>query len=75
MFRCRVAEISDNLAGDKRPTILIINILQRTIATRSYKKTYNLAGIQMSNIYHNILTINALHLINTTKSSARLSDI
>ena len=35
----------------------------------------NLAGILMSYIYHNLLTINVLHLMNVTKSSARLSDI
>ena len=28
----------------------------------------------MSYIYYNLLTINALHLMNVTKSSARLSD-
>lgn len=28
----------------------------------------------MSYIYHNLLTINALHLMNVTKSSARLSE-
>ena len=42
------SEISDNLAGDKRLILLIINVLQQTIAARSYEKTYNLAGIPMS---------------------------
>ena len=74
-FRCIVAEISDNLAGNKRTIVLIISALKQTIAARSYEKLYNLAGILMSYIYHNLLTINALHLMNVTKSSARLSDI
>ncbi|MCI7462494.1 MAG: hypothetical protein MSA95_05565, partial [Bacteroides sp.] len=47
-FRCCVAEISDNLAGDKRRMVLIISVLQQTIVSRSYEKTYNLAGILMS---------------------------
>ena len=34
-FRYCVAEISDNLADDKRPIMLIINTLQQTIAARS----------------------------------------
>ena len=72
---CYVTEISDNLAGDKRRIVLIISVLKQTIAARSYEKTYNLAGIRMSCIYHNLLTINALHLMNVSKSSARLSDI
>ena len=75
VFRCCVAEISDNLAGDKRLILLIISALQQTIVARSYKKTYNLTGISMSHIYRNLLTINALHLMNVRKASARLSDI
>ena len=47
-FRCDVADFSDNLAGNKRPIVLIISVLQQTIAARSYEKTYNLAGIPMS---------------------------
>ena len=75
MFRCDVAEFSDNLAGNKRPIVLIIRVLQQTIAARSYEKAYNLAGIPMSYIYRNHLITNALRLFNATKSSARLSDI
>mgnify|MGYP004651510247 FL=1 len=74
-FRCDVAEFSDNLAGDKRLIVLIISALQKTIAARSYEKTYNLAGILMSCICHNHLIINELCLFNITKSSTRLSDI
>ena len=48
VFRCDVAEFSDNLAGDKRLIELIISALQQTIVARSYEKTYNLAGIPMS---------------------------
>ena len=73
--RCSVAEISDNLAGDKRLIVLIISALRQIIAARSYEKTYNLAGFSMSYIYRNYLIINVLHLINVTKSTARLSDI
>ena len=69
------AKFSDNLAGDKRLILLIINVLQQTIAAKSYEKTYNLAGIPMSYIYRNHLIINVLHLLNIAKSSARLSDI
>ena len=68
-------EISDNLAGDKRLILLIINVLQQTIAAKSYEKTYNLAEIPMSYIYRNHLTINVLRLLNIAKSSARLSDM
>ena len=75
VFRRCVAEISDNLAGDKRLIVLIISALQQTIAARSYKKTYNLAGILISYLYHNILSINTLQLISAAKSPARLSDI
>ena len=69
------AKFSDNLAGDKRLILLIINALQQTIAAKSYEKTYNLAGIPMSHIHRNHLTINVLRLFNIAKSSARLSDI
>ena len=69
------AKFSDNLAGDKRLIMLIINVLQQTIAAKSYEKTYNLAGIPMSYIHRNHLIINALRLFNVAKSSARLSDI
>ena len=75
VFRCDLADFSDNLAGDKRQIVLNISVLQQTIANRSYEKTYNLAGIPMSYIYRNHLIINALLLFNLTKSSARLSDI
>ena len=75
VFRFDVAEISDNLAGDKRLMVLNISALQQTIAARSYEKTYNLAGIPMSYIYCKHLIINALRLFNVAKSSARLSDI
>lgn len=33
-FRCIVAEISDNLAGNKRTIVLIISALKQTIAAR-----------------------------------------
>ena len=75
VFRCDVAEFSDNLTGDKILIVLNISALEQTIAARSYEKTYNLAGIPMSYIYRNHLTINALRQFNVTKSSARLSDI
>ena len=75
MFRCGVAEFSDNLAGDKRLIVLIISALQQTIVARSYEKTYNLAGIPMSYIYCKYQIINALRLFGMAKSSARLSDI
>ena len=75
MFRCDVADFSDNLTGDKILIVLNISALQQTIAARSYEKTYNLAGISMSYIYRNHLIINALCLFNVTKSSAGLSDI
>ena len=75
MFRCGVAEFSDNLADDKRQIVLNISVLQQTIVARSYEKTYNLAGVLMSYIYRNLLIINALHLFYMVKSSVRLSDI
>ena len=75
VFGYDVAEVSDNLAGDKRLIVLNISALQQTIAARSYEKTYNLAGIPMSYICRNHLITNALRLFNVTKSSARLSDI
>ena len=75
VFRCDVAEFSDNLAGDKRLIVLNISASQYTIAARSYEKTYNLAGILMSYIYHNHLITNALCLFDVIKSPARLSDI
>ena len=74
VFRCDLAEFSDNLAGDKRLIVLNISVLQQTIAARSYEKTYNLAGIPMSYIYRNRLIVNTLRLFNLTNSSARLSD-
>ena len=75
VFRCSVAEISDNLAGDKRLIVLIISVLQQTIAARSYKKTYHLAGIGIVYICRNVLSINMLHCIGIPKPPARLSDI
>ena len=69
------AKFSDNLAGDKRLILLIINVLQQTIAAKSYEKTYNLAGILVSYIYCKYQIINALRLFGMAKSSARLSDI
>ena len=60
VFRCDVADFSDNLAGDKRLIVLNISALRQTMAARSYEKTYNLAGIPMSYIYRNHLTIKAL---------------
>ena len=69
------AEISDNLAGDKRLIVLIISVLQQTIAARSYKKTYHLAGIGIVYICRNVLSINMLHCIGIPKPPARLSDI
>ena len=60
VFRCSVAEISDNLAGDKRLIVLTISVLQQIIAARSYKKTYHLAGAKnrqypVINLYINII--------------------
>ena len=75
VFRCCVAEISDNLTGDKRLILLIISVLQQMIVARSYEKTYNLAGVLMSCIYRKFLSINVLHLMSVTKSPSRLSDI
>ena len=75
VFRCSVAEISDNLAGDKRLIVLIISVLQQIIAARSYKKTYHLAGIGIVYICRNVLSINMLHCIGIPKPPARLSDI
>ena len=75
VFRCDVAEFSDNLADDKRQIVLNISVLHQTIVARSYEKTYNLAGIPMSYIYRNHLTIKVLYLFNIAKSSARLSDM
>ena len=75
VFRCNVAEFSDDLAGDKRLIVLNISTLQQMTNARSYEKTYNLAGIPTSYIYRNHLITNALSLFNVTKSSARLSDI
>ena len=75
VFRCDVAEFSDNLAGYKRVIFLNVKMLQQNAPARSYEKTYNLAGILMSYIYRNHLIINALRLFNVTKSSAMLSDI
>ena len=74
VFRCDVADFSDNLAGYKRVICLNVKMLQQNAPARSYEKTYNLAGIPMSYIYRNHLIINALRLFNITKSSARLSD-
>ena len=75
VFRYDVAEFSDNLAGDKRLIVLNISALQQTIAARSYEKTCNLAGVLMSCIYRKFLSINVLHPMSVTKSSAKLSDI
>ena len=73
-FRCSVAEISDNLAGNKRLIALIISALREILAAGSYEKTCNLAGVLMSCIYRKFLSINVLHLMSVTKSSAKLSD-
>ena len=75
VFRCDVAEFSDNLAGYKRVICLNVKILQQNAPARSYEKTYNLAGIPMSYIYRNHLIINVLRLFSAIKSFARLSDI
>ena len=74
-FRCRVAEFSDDLAGNKRLIVLIISVLQQIIAARSYEKTYNLAGIGIVYICRNILSVNTLRHIGVPTSPARLSDI
>ena len=74
VFRCSVAEISDNLAGDKRLIVLIISVLQQIIAARSYKKTYHLAGIGIVYICRNLLSVNTLRYIGVPTSPARLSD-
>ena len=73
--RCRVAEISDNLAGDKRLIVLIISTLQQSIAARFYEKTYNLAGVLTDQCQRNTLSISTLYLIRETNHPARLSDI
>ena len=75
VFRCSVAEISDNLAGDKRLIVLIISVLQQIIAARSYKKTYHLAGIGIVYICRNILSVNTLRHIGVQTSPARVSYI
>ena len=75
VFRCSVAEISDNLAGDKRLIVLIISVLQQIIAAGSYNKTYNLAEIGIVYICRNILSVNTLRHIGVPTSPARLSDI
>ena len=69
------AELSDNLAGDKRLIVLIISVLQQIIAARSYEKTYNLAGIGIVYICRNLLSVNTLRYIGVPTSPARLSDI
>ena len=74
-FRCSVAEISDNLAGNKRLTMLIISILHKKIAARSYEKIYNLAGVLMIYLRYKHLITNTLHPTDVTKSFARLSEI
>ena len=66
--------LSDNLAGNKRLIALIISALREIIAAGSYEKTYNLAGVLMTCIYRKFLSINVLHSMNVTKSSAKLSD-
>ena len=75
VFRYTVAEISDNLAGDKRLIVLTISVLQQIIAARSYKKTYHLAGIGIVYICRNLLSVNTLRYIGVPTSPARLSDI
>ena len=75
VFRCDVAEFSDNLAGYKRVICLNVKILQQNAPVRSYEKTYNLAGISMSYIYRNHLIIIALRHFSVTKSFAKSSDI
>ena len=74
-FRCSVAEISDNLAGNKRLIVLIISALREMIAARSYEKTYNLAGVLTDQYQRNTLSISTLYLIGETNHPARLSDI
>ena len=68
-FRCSVAEISDNLAGNKRLIALIISALREILAAGSYEKTCNLAGDLMSCIYRKSLSINVFHPMSVTKSS------
>ena len=53
-------EFSDNLAGNKRLIILIISVLQQTIAARSYKKTHKLAGEKWSIFSRNVLSVDML---------------
>ena len=55
--------------------MLIISTLQKTIAARSYEKTYNLAGVLMIYLRYKHLITNTLHSTDVTKSFARLSDI
>ena len=75
VFRCDVAEFSDNLAGYKRVICLNVKMLQRNAPARSYEKTYNLAGNLMIYIRLNALITNMSRLDSAPKSSARLSDI
>ena len=74
VFRCDVADFSDNLAGYKRVICLNVKMLQQNAPARSYEKTYNLAGVLMTCIYRKFLSINVLHPMSVTKSSAKLSD-
>ena len=74
-FRCCFAEISDNLACDKRLIVLIISVLQQTVAARSYEKTYNLAGAPAVQYQRNVLSISILHLIREINHPARWSEI
>lgn len=68
------AEISDNLAGDKRLIVLIISVLQQTIAARSYKKTYHLAGAKNRRYPVINLYINIIRTFIIIPDSARLSE-
>ena len=63
VFRCDVAEFSDNLAGYKRVICLNVKILQQNAPARSYEKAYNLAGVLAVQCQCNALSISALHLV------------
>ena len=73
-FRCRFVEFSDDLTGNKRLIVLIIISMKGIIPASTHEKTYNLAGVLMTCIYRKFLSINVLHPMSVTKSSAKLSD-
>ena len=63
VFRCDVADFSDNLAGYKRVICLNVKMLQQNAPARSYEKTYNLAGVLAVQCQCNALSVSALYLV------------